>query len=81
VVEHVLEVASDCNLFHREDRLAILDPQTAGALGEVACDQVDAEAEEFGYVESAPGTGDDLLGRLGSWLQEEVPGADAGIAC
>src|SRR5207248_7354283 len=52
VVQHLLQISRDRDLFDRKRKLAILDPQASRAAGEVSGDQVHAEAEKFSDVEA-----------------------------
>ena len=61
VVQHVLEIAGDGDLFNRVSQFAVFNPQAAGAAGEVAGHQVHAKAEKLGYVQATLYVGDDLL--------------------
>src|ERR1700679_2503542 len=80
VFVHVFEVAGDGDLFDGVGDLAVFYPEAAGSVGVVAGDEVDAVAHGFGDVEAGFYVGDDLLGSEGAGLEEEVAGADAGVA-
>src|SRR5689334_2271695 len=80
VVEHVLEIAGDSDLFHGIGELAIFDPQSAGAARKITGDHVDAESEELEDIETLLNASDNLLRRAFAFLQKEISRADAGRA-
>src|SRR5204862_7833951 len=65
------------DLFHREGRFAIFNPQAGGSAGKISCDQVYAKTKKLGDVKSIFDITDDRLRRLGSWLQKEIAPANS----
>src|SRR6478736_1814507 len=80
VVEHVLEIAGDSNLFHGIGELAIFDPQSADAARKITGDHVDAKSEELENIETLLNASDNLLWCAFAFLQKEISRADAGRA-
>src|SRR5205807_9919455 len=80
VVEHLAQIPGNGNFFHRKRELTIADPQATGAAREVPGDQVNAEAEKFGHIETVFHISYDFLRRFAAWLEKEISRAYARIA-
>src|SRR5712692_6858531 len=80
VVEDVVQVSRNGDLFDRKGQFTVDDPESRGAARVVAGNQVHTHAEKLGDIETIFNVANNLLGRLRSGVQEVVAGADAGGA-
>src|SRR5580704_12468071 len=80
VFVHVFEVAGDGDLFDGVGELAVFDPETAGSVGVVAGDEVDAVTHGFGDEEAGLDIGDELAWCEGAGFEKVVAGAYAGVS-
>src|SRR5262249_51621163 len=75
--QHLREIPRDCHLAHRERQLAVANPQAGRAARIIAGHDVHAEAHQFGDVESVAHALENLLRRLDTAFEVQVPVSDA----